>query len=321
MGRSFRNSSKVSQPLLIPKSLSAASSYDASRRNSSGHYVPLSKDELCDSSASLSEINYTVHMPCSPEQKAARHNDDGDSFNASSVVDVDIMVKAEQQVVSDSMFTGGFNRSTKGRILHKVIDGDAISHLQLARTSDPLCSVEGCDGKVMRDAQCGELFPCECKYPICNDCYMDTLKAGGICPGCREEYKPIDEGGGPTLSLPAPIEPRMERGLSLVRSTRSQMLMSTKNFDFDYARWLYGTKGTYGYGNALQSRRSFYDGEENFESMCKEFKERMSRPLARENKIRSAIISPYRYDNQNFSFWKRCLMWLVNVVCLLYGSD
>lgn len=287
MGRSFRNASIPISPTL-PKSLSPASSY-TSRRTSSGRYVPLSRDEF-DISGPLSEMDYMVHIPSTPD------NQPMDVDVASAVADQNIVVKAEQQVVSDTMFTGGFNSMTRGRVLHKMIDGEASSHPQIAGARGRLCSVEGCDGKVTRDERGTELLPCECKFTICRDCYVDALKAGGVCPGCKELYKSADESdelGSPTLSFPA-LQPRMDRRLSLVKSSKGQMLMSARNFDFDHTRWLYETKGTYGYGNALRNQEGSYDGEEGFDSAFAEFKEKMSRPLAREVKIRAAIISPYR---------------------------
>eukprot|EP00250_Pteridium_aquilinum_P015370 c22547_g1_i1 orf=325-3750(-) len=290
IGRSFRNAGIPSPPL--PKILSPASSY-TSRRTSSGRYVPISRDEF-DASGPMSEMDYYhVHVPATPDNQPMATDGPG---IGSGVADPQIVAKAEQQVVSDTMFTGGFQSLTRGRVLHKMTEGEAASHPQMAGSWGRHCAVEGCDGKVMRDERGTELCPCECKYPMCRECYIDALRAGGICPGCKELFKSVDdsqEPGSPTLSLFG-FESRMDRRLSLVKSSKSQMLMAAQNLDFDHSRWLYETKGTYGYGNALRPQEGSLDDREGFEDAFTEFKEKMSRPLSREVKIRAAIISPYR---------------------------
>jgi 1,4-beta-D-xylan synthase len=72
-----------------------------------------------------------------------------------------------------------------------------------------------------------------------------------------------------------------------------------KPAEFDHARWLFETKGTYGYGNALWPKDGHGGGggggftgfEEppNFGSRCR-------RPLTRKTSVSQAILSPYRYQ-------------------------
>ncbi|MCO5565207.1 hypothetical protein L7F22_018880 [Adiantum nelumboides] len=289
IGRSFRNAG-IPSPTL-PNVLSPGSSY-TSRRTSSGRYVPLSSNDF-DASGPMSEMEYYhVHVPATPDNQPM-----DDRTHVGSVgADPQIVAKAEQQVVSDTMFTGGFQSMTRGHVLHKITDSEAAIHPQLAGARGRDCAVEGCDGKVMRDERGTELYPCDCKYPMCRDCYYDALKAGRVCPGCKELCKSADESyepGSPTLSLPS-LEPRIDRRLSVMKSTKSQMLMSANSLEFDHDHWLYETKGTYGYGNALKRQQGSYDGSEGFEDAFIEFKEKMSRPLAREVKIRATILGPYR---------------------------
>ena len=310
VGRSFRNAiPSISSPPSLPKSLSPASSY-SNRRTSSGRYVPLSsRDDTTfesrphDHHDDDDDMDYTVHIPATPDNQpmGAAASAAGDPAT--------IAAKAEQQAVSETMFTGGFESLTRGRHLHKMTDSEAVSHPQITGARGRrLCGVEGCDSKAMRDERRGiDLFPCDCNYPICRDCYVDALHSGGgICPGCKEHYRSaaaddsqpsspsmsISMSMSMSMSIPPPpaasLEPRMDRRLSLVKSSKSQMLMAARSFDFDHSSWLYETKGTYGYGNAVE-------GEEGFNSVFADYKDKIPRPLSREIKIRAAIISPYRY--------------------------
>ena len=64
---------------------------------------------------------------------------------------------------------------------------------------------------------------------------------------------------------------KMERRLSLMKS-------------FDHRRWLYESKGTYGYGNAVW-------GEEDTKG---DVEGKTWKPLTRKVKVPAAILSPYR---------------------------
>ncbi|KAG0498300.1 hypothetical protein HPP92_002599 [Vanilla planifolia] len=71
-----------------------------------------------------------------------------------------------------------------------------------------------CDGKVMTDERGNDIHPCDCRFKICRDCYLDALKDTGNCPGCKEPYRsggeyddegPIDlSKTGAAPALPAP---------------------------------------------------------------------------------------------------------------------
>lgn len=79
-----------------------------------------------------------------------------------------------------------------------------------------------------------------------------------------------------------------------MKSTKSA-LMRSQTGDFDHNRWLFETKGTYGYGNAIWPKEGGFEngkGEEVAEPT--EFMNRPWRPLTRKLKIPAAILSPYR---------------------------
>ncbi|XP_045829706.1 cellulose synthase-like protein D4 [Trifolium pratense] len=65
------------------------------RRTSSGRYVSLSKEDIeMSSELSADYMNYTVHIPPTPDNQP---------------MDTSVAMKAEEQYVSNSLFTGGFN--------------------------------------------------------------------------------------------------------------------------------------------------------------------------------------------------------------------
>lgn len=260
------------------------------RRTSSGRYVSYSRDDLDSELGSSDFMNYTVHMPPTPDNQPNNP----------------VSQKVEEQYVSSSLFTGGFNSITRAHLMDKVIDSDA-NHPQMAGAKGSSCAVNGCDGKVMSDERGDDILPCECDFKICRDCYVDVLKTGdGICPGCKEQYKTtdLDEAMESWQSLPQlPAPPgmsKMERRLSIMRSTKSG-LMRSQTGDFDHNRWLFETKGTYGYGNAIWPKEGgFENGKDDHVVEPSDLVSKPWRPLTRKLKIPAAIISPYRYINSNF---------------------
>lgn len=119
------------------------------RRTSSGRYVSLSREDL-DMSGELSGdyMNYTVHIPPTPDNQP-------DSTS--------VAIKAEEQYVSNSLFTGGFNSVTRAHLMDKVIDSD-VNHPQMAGAKGSSCSMPACDGKVMKDERGVDIAPCACRY-------------------------------------------------------------------------------------------------------------------------------------------------------------
>uniref|UniRef100_A0A6N2KKI7 Cellulose synthase-like protein D3 n=1 Tax=Salix viminalis TaxID=40686 RepID=A0A6N2KKI7_SALVM len=255
------------------------------RRTSSGRYISYSRDDLDSELGSNDFMNYTVHIPPTPDNQP---------------MDPSISQKVEEQYVSNSLFTGGFNSVTRAHLMDKVIESEA-SHPQMAGAKGSSCAIPGCDAKVMSDERGVDILPCECDFKICRDCYIDAVKSGGgICPGCKEPYKntELDEvavDSGRPLPLPPPgTMSKMERRLSLMKSTKS-VLMRSQTGDFDHNRWLFETRGTYGYGNAIwPNDGGFGNGNDEEGGEPKELMNKPWRPLTRKLKIPAAIISPYR---------------------------
>jgi len=258
------------------------------RRTSSGRYISYSRDDLDSELGSSDFMNYTVHMPLTPDNQP---------------MDPSISQKVEEQYVSSSLFTGGFNSVTHAHLMDKVIESEA-SHPQMAGAKGSSCAIPGCDCKVMSDERGVDILPCECDFKICRDCYIDAVKAGdGMCPGCKEPYKntELDEvaveerNGRPYPLPPSSGVSKMERRLSLMKSTKSA-LMRSQTGDFDHNRWLYETKGTYGYGNAIWPKGGNFGSGNGDDDVVEpmDLMNRPWRPLTRKLKIPAAVLSPYR---------------------------
>ncbi|XP_047320044.1 cellulose synthase-like protein D2 [Impatiens glandulifera] len=277
---------------------SAPMSVTFARRTSSGRYVNYSRESNdVDSDFGSGEfLNYTVQIPSTPDNQP---------------MDPSISQRVEEQYVSNSLFTGGFNSVTRAHLMDKVIESEA-NHPQMAGSKGSSCAIPGCDGKVMSDQRGEDILPCECDFKICRDCYIDSVKTGDSnCPGCKEAYKATDldekavDHSRP-LTLP-PLPPngsglsKMERRLSLMKSTKSG-LMRSQTGDFDHNRWLFETKGTYGYGNAIWPKERDYGNDDNSSVAGggggggdpSELLAKPWRPLTRKLKIPAAVLSPYR---------------------------
>ncbi|ONK70183.1 uncharacterized protein A4U43_C05F31120 [Asparagus officinalis] len=95
-------------------------------------------------------------------------------------------------------------------------------------------------------------------FKICRDCYMDA-KENGNCPGCKEQYRMGDyEDEVPNFAQGAPALPAPGSGMN---SNKSLQLRS-QNADFDHNRWIFETKGTYGYGNAYWPKEGSDDEDD-----------------------------------------------------------
>ncbi|KAL2624372.1 hypothetical protein R1flu_008617 [Riccia fluitans] len=350
-GKPFRNMSIAQSPRVKTSGSSPVSA--STRRTMSGRYVSISRDEH-DASIELngdvsSDFPYTVHIPPTPDHQPMA------SANTPRGIASDPVLsgKAELQYVSSTMFTGGFNAVTRGHVMEKISDHDESSHPQMAGFRSNICQIVGCDGNVIRDERGEETLPCECAFKICRDCHLDTIAASGRCPGCKEEYKNDDERNEDDMSehvedrraLPPPnahadASSKMERRLSLLKSTKPPLLLSqqhqTDGDSFDHARWLYETKGTYGYGNAVWPKDESYMGGDSggngIGAPPPSFSEKARRPLSRKLHVPAGIISPYRFLALLrlvvlgfFLYWRvtnpnRDAMWLwgMSVVCEIW---
>ncbi|AQK40148.1 Putative cellulose synthase-like family protein [Zea mays] len=139
---------------------------------------------------------------------------------------------------------------------------------------------------------------------------VPSSRADSTRPRCKEPYSAgsdTDDDGEDDEAVSSSEErdqlplTSMAKRFSLIHS----MKMPSNNgggggkpAEFDHARWLFETKGTYGYGNALWPKDghggggggggfSGFEEPPNFGSRCR-------RPLTRKTSISQAILSPYR---------------------------
>ncbi|CAH9142469.1 unnamed protein product [Cuscuta epithymum] len=268
------------------------------RRTSSGRYVSLSREDL-DMSGELSSgdyMNYTVHIPPTPD------NQPMDDTPSTSVA-----AKAEEQYVSNSLFTGGFNSVTRAHLMDKVIESD-VTHPQMAGSKGSSCAMPACDGKIMKDERGNDVTPCECRFKICGDCYMDAQKDSGMCPGCKEPYKvgeyeedvaaPEYSRGG-ALSLPGLGGSKRDNTRNNNNNNNDNnmsMMKRNQTGEFDHNKWLFETQGTYGYGNAYWPPDDIYgeDDGHGMKAMLDTSADKPWKPLSRKLPIPNSIISPYR---------------------------
>lgn len=282
------------------------------RRTSSGRYVSLSKDDIDASGETSGDYtNYTVHIPSTPDNQPT---------------ETSVATKAEEQYVSNSLFTGGFNSVTRAHLMDKVIDSE-VNHPQMAGSKGSSCSMPACDGKVMKDERGVDIIPCACRFKICRDCFLDAQKDTGLCPGCKEPYKTEDTDDdipGGTLSLPGPDgkggDPRQ----------RMSVVKKNQNGEFDHNKWLFNeTSGTYGVGNAYWPPENGGDGKSGG---LGDPADKPWRPLTRTMPIDANIISPYRLliairfvvlcfflawrirHPNNDAMW----LWFMSIVCELW---
>ncbi|CAK9316093.1 unnamed protein product [Citrullus colocynthis] len=285
------------------------------RRTSSGRYVSLSREDL-DMSGEISGdyINYTVHIPPTPDNQP---------------MDSSVATKAEEQYVANSLFTGGFNSVTRAHLMDKVIDSE-VTHPQMAGAKGSSCAMPACDGKVMKDERGNDITPCECRFRICRDCYLDALKETGLCPGCKEPYKMGDyeddsnDYSNGTLQLQGPDG-------SKGGSQNMSMMKLNQGGDFDHNKWLFESKGTYGVGNAYYDDYGD-DNDDKFHEGMMESMDKPWKPLSRTFPIPASIISPYRllilvrlvvlgfflhwrvqHPNED-AIW----LWLMSIVCEIW---
>ncbi|XP_040384245.1 cellulose synthase-like protein D1 [Oryza brachyantha] len=251
---------------------SAAPTVVFGRRTDSGRFISYSRDDLDSEISSVDFQDYHVHIPMTPDNQPMEPATD------------------EQQYVSSSLFTGGFNSVTRAHVMEKQPSAARRA------ASASACMVQGCGSKIMRNGRGADILPCECDFKICVDCFTDAVKAGGgVCPGCKEPYKNAEweevvaasnqDVLNRALSLPhgPGPGPKMERRLSLVKKQNGG--------EFDHNRWLFETKGTYGYGNAIWPD----DGADSDGApVPKELMSKPWRPLTRKLRIQAAVISPYR---------------------------
>lgn len=257
------------------------------RREPAIHHISDSMEDL-DSELSNSEYTtYTVHIPPTPD------NQPGSMELSTSAAQLNSSSGSKDQFVSSSLFTGGHNSVTRAFTKEKMIES-GTSHSQIGGLKGSFCVVPGCNSRIMTNSQGEDVLPCDCDFKICRDCYRDELRTGdGICPGCKEAYGQQDYS---EMAVDNKQSLNLEKRLSLVKSAES----SLPN-EFDYTHFLYESKKSYGYGNAVWPKDA-ENGEDNggVGGEPKVFSEKQWKPLTRKWNVSAVILSPYRYAISSF---------------------
>ncbi|CAL4906114.1 unnamed protein product [Urochloa decumbens] len=261
-------------------------------------------------------VHYTVHIPPTPERAVAA-SADSDGAPAAAEQEQEEARGAQRSYISGTIFTGGLNQATRGHVLNTTTNAAAA-----AASANMSCKMRGCDMPAFLTSGAGG-GPCDCGFMICRECYADCVNGAGNCPGCKEPYSAgsdaddSDSGGGEYDDDEAVSSSEERDQLPLTSMAKRFSLVHSMKFpsanagcaagagvgaggkpaEFDHARWLFETKGTYGYGNALWPKDgghaaggtgfSGFDEPPNFGSRCR-------RPLTRKTSVSQAILSPYR---------------------------
>lgn len=202
--------------------------------------------------------------------------------------------------------------------------GHSSVEVEALRKSTSVCGMKGCNEEPMKGSLCD---PCECGFKICRECYLECggNNGGGKCPGCKLPYKYASddeddeegegsEGEDQPLPLPSMAEVKLDKRFSLVKSFKAQ----NHPPEFDHTRWLFETKGTYGYGNAVWPKDGY--GANGFEPPP-DFGKKARRPLTRKVGVSAAILSPYRSVTSIlnlFSHFLFCILSSQHATCLDY---
>ncbi|CAK9855779.1 unnamed protein product [Sphagnum jensenii] len=128
---------------------------------------------------------------------------------------------------------------------------------------------------------------------------MDPGIANGVGTDSSTDMRALPP--PPSSSSDDGTNKNLERRLSLLKAQPGGLLMSSQSSDFDHTRWLYQTKGTYGYGNAVWPKDDGYtssSGNNNSSAphlgSQPDFNDKSRRPLSRKASISPGILSPYR---------------------------
>ncbi|KAJ7533513.1 hypothetical protein O6H91_13G052900 [Diphasiastrum complanatum] len=304
------------------------------RRSSSGrhiHFLSQDSDIPIEMLGETLNLNYTVHMPPTP---------DNQPMSATPEHNQTAIAPKEQQHVSNTLFSGGYKNVTRGHVLDKLIDRDESDSSKTGADGRGfVCSIPGCDEKAMTDERGRLVTPCVCGFKVCRDCYVEAISNGGVCRGCKESYKIDDEPAARSSALPqlpsTADDSAEERRLSVLKPSKSTVaaILSNQASEFEHSLWLFETRGTYGYGNAVWPKEDAYQGKRASNvGAPPDFHEKSKQPLCRKVGIAAAIISPYRLLVITrlmvlifFLWWRvvhpnRDAMWLwgMSVVCEIW---
>ncbi|KAL6638427.1 hypothetical protein ACP70R_023922 [Stipagrostis hirtigluma subsp. patula] len=276
------------------------------RRSGGSRYLGASRDGGVEASAEF--VHYTVQIPATPERTVV------DSTEAAAAAAEEVR-PPQRSYISGTIFTGGLNCATRGHVLNTSVDGGGKA---VAASGNLSCKMRGCDMPAFLGGGGGGGggSPCDCGFMICRECYMDCVAGAGNCPGCKEPYTADSDTDGDDDEYDEAVSSSEERDQMPLTSMAKRFSMvhsmkfpsgngcaggagaGGKPAEFDHARWLFETKGTYGYGNALWPKDGQHGGgggagfagfEEppNFGARCR-------RPLTRKTSVSQAVLSPYR---------------------------
>jgi len=239
--------------------------------NDSGH-------DLDSEAGNVEFATYTVHIPLTPDNQPASISVEPSTSqsvkNRYASMERSASLRLEDQFVSSSMFTGGYNCFTRAQLKEKVIETDS-SHPQMAGARGSACEVPECYGKVMTDERGLDIHPCPCEFKICRDCLSDTIATGdGQCPGC---LSPLDGTS------------KMERRLSMMKTQNSGSSNWRQTNGVELEHWLVETEKDYGYGNAMRPKDA-----SNEDSGWIDFKDKPLGKLTRKLNISALVLTPYR---------------------------
>ncbi|KAK3008133.1 hypothetical protein RJ639_014245 [Escallonia herrerae] len=271
--------SPVPRRSISNNSSSPLSSRKFRRDPGSGRFLSFSKDSTEEF------VKYTVHIPQTPDNRFM-----SDSQSSPMEDTKNYHGDPNESFMTDTTYTGGFNSATRSHVRGKSEQEPAV------KKSKMLCEIDGCDAKASKNK-------CECEFRICDECFLECNKNGaGLCPGCKEPYnndqtdeddekdRRQSEEKDKANSLPRKGKggDNLDRKFSMVRSFKAP------NTDFDHNKWLYETKGTYGFGNAFWPRNDYEFEQETRGYENPPGNERKNRPLTRKVWVSTKIISPYR---------------------------
>ncbi|KAK4492612.1 hypothetical protein RD792_003430 [Penstemon davidsonii] len=256
--------------------LSGGGSENRRASGGGGRFLSFSKDSTDEF------VAYTVQIPSTPDNRIFSDSQNSPPLTKSRGKN------PNDSFIKDTTFTGGFNSATKAHVRKSSEEVPTIAKSKI------VCATDGCDEKAI-DGKFKNY--CDCGFGICDDCYLDCVgNEGGYCQGCKELYKDVSDEDVPQSEEKDQANPlpswsrgvKLEKNFSLVQSFKNP------NHEFDHTRWLFETKGTYGYGNALWPKEGyeFGRGTDRYEKPP-DFSAR-NKPLTRKIGISAAIISPYR---------------------------
>ncbi|KAK3020559.1 hypothetical protein RJ639_046909 [Escallonia herrerae] len=270
--------SPVSRRSISNNSSSPLSSRKFRRDSGSGRFLSFSKDSTEEF------VNYTVHIPQTPDNRFM-----SDSQSSPMEDTKNHHGDPNESFMTDTTYTGGFNSATRSHVRGKSEQEPAV------KKSKMLCEIDGCDAKAWKNK-------CECEFRICDECFLECNKNGaGLCPGCKEPYNndQTDEDDERDRRRSEEKDkanslPRKGKGVKLDRKFSMVRSFKAPNTDFDHNKWLYETKGTYGFGNAFWPRNDYEFEQETRGYENPPGNERKNRPLTRKVWVSTKIISPYR---------------------------